>query len=412
MHGFVVCLTGIFIKKIAACGGGLETIMKRRFLALLMVGCLLFSACGSEKETKDVQAGAESEQAETENDHNHQHGETSEEIPTVDVSIEEVGIDAFVTLGEYKGLELEKTVQTVTEEDIDSRIATALSENPIELTDSDAAVEMGDTINLDYSGSIDGVVFDGGTAEGQTLVIGSGSFIDDFEEQMVGMKAGESGTVEVTFPEDYKSEDKRGKDAVFAVTVNSISRPASEVTEEWLLNYTNYKTMDEYREGVRAELQKEYETNAEYEMAVAAWEKVYPTATFLQYPKDLVDKYFEEQKASYEYYAAVYEMEYDEFLEYAEISEEDMQITAVSSVQMTLVLNYICDREGITEDSEVYQNKLNELVASNGFSSIDEAIAYGISEANIDYAVKYDLTMETLLKYANITEVPAETAAE
>lgn len=386
--------------------------MKRRFLALLMVGCLLFSACGSEKETKDVQAGAESEQAETENDHDHQHGKTSEGIPTVDVSIEEAGIDAFVTLGEYKGLELEKTVQTVTEEDIDSRIATALSENPIELTDSDAAVEMGDTINLDYSGSIDGVVFDGGTAEGQTLVIGSGSFIDDFEEQMVGMKAGESGTVEVTFPEDYKSEDKRGKDAVFEVTVNSISRPASEVTEEWLLNYTNYKTMDEYREGVRAELQKEYETNAEYEMAVAAWEMVYPTATFLQYPKDLVDKYFEEQKASYEYYAAVYEMEYDEFLEYAEISEEDMQITAVSSVQMTLVLNYICDREGITEDSEVYQNKLNELVASNGFSSIDEAIAYGISEANIDYAVKYDLTMETLLKYANITEVPAETAAE
>ncbi len=376
--------------------------MKRKILTWLLLGCLTLAACGSEETVEETDAAtedaAEAEVEETEED----------QTPITEDTVEDKGIDAFLTLGEYKGLALERPVYTVTETDIDNQIEIELTSNPMQLTDPDATVAMGDTVNLDYSGSVDGVVFDGGTAEGYNLVIGSGSFIDDFEEQLVGMKVGESGEVEVTFPEDYRAEDLRGAEAVFAVTINSIERVSEELTEEWLLANTTCITEAQYREVVKANLSAENEALEEEEMMDAAWALIFPTAEFAQYPQDLLDQCYEQQELSLESTAYMYGMELADYMAAAEITEDDIMKAAKSSVRNILVLDYICIKEGMTSDSQIYLDKQAEILELNGFTSMDEALLYGITEFNVDFVVKYNMVMDFIIDNAVVTEAAAE----
>lgn len=376
--------------------------MKRKILTLLLLGCLTFAACGSEETAEKTDAAtedtAEAEVEETEED----------QTPITEDTVEDKGIDAFLTLGEYKGIALERPVYTVTETDIDNQIEIELTSNPMQLTDPEATVAMGDTVNLDYSGSVDGVVFDGGTAEGYDLVIGSGSFIDDFEEQLVGMKVGESGEVEVTFPEDYRAEDLQGAEAIFAVTINSIERVSEELTEEWLLANTDCTTEAEYREVVKANLAAENEALEEQELMDAAWAIVYPTAVFIQYPQDLLDSCYEQQSLGLESTAYMYGMEKDAYMEAAGITEDDIMEAAKNSLRNILVLNYICEKEGMTSDSQAYLDKQAEILEMNGFTSLDEALLYGITEFNVDFVVNYNLVMDFIVDNAVVTEAAAE----
>jgi len=154
--------------------------------------------------------------------------------PEVDVETIEKGKDVVFTcevyvmpevkLGEYKGLEITKHIHPVTDEQIDARLEQERKRVARSVDVTDRALENGDKAELDYSGSVDGVKFDGGTAEHQTLVIGSGSFIPGFEEQMVGMQIGEERDLNVTFPEKYHSDELAGKDAVFHVKLHAITR--------------------------------------------------------------------------------------------------------------------------------------------------------------------------------------------
>lgn len=138
----------------------------------------------------------------------------------------EVFVKPDVTLGEYKGVEVKKEHTLVTEDDVNAEIEKERNKQAAEVSVDDRAVAEGDTVNLDYSGSVDGVKFAGGTAEGQTLKIGSHTFIPGFEEQMVGMNIGEEKDLNVTFPTEYHAPDLAGKEAVFHVKVNSTPRPS------------------------------------------------------------------------------------------------------------------------------------------------------------------------------------------
>ncbi len=169
-----------------------------------------------------------------------------------------------VELGAYEGIEVKKQDVTVTDEDVDAEIKKEQEKNS-RLVDAEegAAVENGDTINLDYSGSIDGVKFDGGTAEGQTLVIGSNTFIPGFEDQLVGVKAGEEKDVKVTFPAEYHAKELAGKDAVFACKVNKIQKKElPELNDEFAQDVSEFDTMDEYRESVKSNLVSDKEKAA------------------------------------------------------------------------------------------------------------------------------------------------------
>ena len=162
--------------------------------------------------------------------------------PEIDVTQLEKGKDFIftatfalkpeVTLGEYKGIEVPKTRVTVKKDEIEEELKKVQEQNAREITIEDRAVKDGDILTIDYSGSVDGVKFEGGTAEDQTLVIGSGAFIPGFEEQLVGKNLNETADINVTFPEEYHAPDLAGKDAVFTVTVKAAPAPAKVVTPE------------------------------------------------------------------------------------------------------------------------------------------------------------------------------------
>ena len=155
-----------------------------------------------------------------------------------------VAVKPEVELGAYKGIEVEKRAYNVTDDEVDAAIA-QLQEGVARMVDVDRPVENGDTVNLDYSGSVDGVKFDGGTAQGQTLTIGSGQFIPGFEEQMVGMAVGEEKDIEVTFPEEYHAENLAGKKAVFAVKVNGIQvKELPTLDDEFAKDVSEYDTLE------------------------------------------------------------------------------------------------------------------------------------------------------------------------
>ena len=178
----------------------------------------------------------------------------------VAVSVE---VKPEVVLGEYKGLEIEAVPTEVSDEMIDNEIDKQRHLNARRINIDDRAAEEGDKVNIDFVGKVDGVAFDGGTAEDQELELGSGSFITGFEEGIVGHEVGEAFDIEVSFPEDYHSEELKGKDAVFSITLNSIAvEELPEVDDEFIKDISEFDTVDEYKEDLKKQKAEEVEANA------------------------------------------------------------------------------------------------------------------------------------------------------
>ena len=174
----------------------------------------------------------------------------------------EVFVRPDVTLGEYKGLTVEADLQKLTDEMVDARIEEDRNKASRTIDVEDRPVQEGDTVNLDYAGSVDGVPFAGGTAEGQTLTIGSHQFIPGFEEQMIGMQLGEEKDLNVRFPDEYHSEELKGKDAVFHVKVNGIQMTEKpELDDDFAADISEFDTFKAYRESIVSELTKQIEKN-------------------------------------------------------------------------------------------------------------------------------------------------------
>ena len=382
--------------------------MKKKLFMLLLAGCMVLGACGKKEETSSDAASTEQKAEETGTEEEGPGSESEEEedtTPISDKTIEEEGIDYFMALGEYKGIKLTKLLYEVTENDIDNQIQTELSITPLELTDPEATVALGDVVNIKFEGKVDGEVFDGGSADSYDLTIGSGSFIDDFEDQLIGWKTGETGEVNVTFPEDYQNNTElQGKDAVFTVTINKIGRILDEPTEEWLTANTAYKTVDEYRAGVQSQIEENNAATSENMLWDDAWTAVADTARFNEYPQDLMDECMGQQRASYESYAAMYGMEYDDFMEAMGITEDDLTAAAKNMVRNALIMEYICIKEAMTEDSETYQEQLKELLSESSYESKEDALADGIPEWNIDFVTKYNCVMNFIIDHAELTE--------
>jgi trigger factor len=187
----------------------------------------------------------------------------------------EVAVRPEVNLGEYKGLDVDKVPVEVTEEEIEEELKKAQEQNAREIKIEDRPVAEGDIITLDYAGTIDGVPFDGGTASNQTLEIGSHSFIDTFEDQLVGMNIGDEKDVEVTFPEEYHSAEVAGKPAVFHVKVLGITeKQLPEIDDDFAQDTTEFDSLEEYKEDIRSKLQLGKEEQAKNVMANQLIDKV------------------------------------------------------------------------------------------------------------------------------------------
>ena len=193
----------------------------------------------------------------------------------------------YVTLCDYSAIEIPESEIAVEESEVDTEVDALLENYQTEKQVKDRAVKDGDVVNIDYVGTIDGEEFDGGSAEGANLTIGSGSFIDDFEEQLIGHKPGEEVEVNVTFPDDYASEDVAGKDAVFTVTLNYISETElpelnDDFVKENLQEAYGYTSVDDLRTKIRTNL----ENNKKYNYV---WSYMMDNSTFEEIPEELVN---------------------------------------------------------------------------------------------------------------------------
>ena len=279
--------------------------MKRKaavMLLLMTLGAASVSGCGKNNTTSSSSVSSASSTSASSASDASSAGSTSSDstaseeyaspsdvdgIPVVD---EEVDPAKCVTLGDYKKLTLEKKVEQVTDDDVQTAI---MAETAVTMDDPDATVQKGDTADIAYVGKVDGKEFDGGSSDSYNLVIGSGTFIDGFEDGVIGMKTGETKDLNLKFPDSYQSTDLAGKDVVFTVTVNAFTRPAEnidgwELDDAWVAKNTDYSTVEEYRAGKRAELEAANETTAENNLQDDAMKQVADGCTFHKIPKSYI----------------------------------------------------------------------------------------------------------------------------
>ncbi len=383
--------------------------MKKRIIGILLCATmgLSLAACGSSSDTSsDSSSSAVAEStADASEDTESVSEDVSDSAEEVELEYdypiledEDYTLEDCFTLGEYKGLELTRTVEPVTDGAILLRVSQQTGETGEEVTDEDAEVQEGDTVNLDYEGKLDGVAFDGGTGTDYDLQIGSDTFIDGFEDGMIGMKVGETKDLNLTFPESYGSAELAGQDVVFTVTVNSITR--LDITDEWVEENagSDFSSAEEYLDSFREVLEEENEENADATLKSDAWYAVQDNSTFIALPKDMLE---EAEEAYEEMYGdeAEYFIQYYGEDAYYEIKKNYIQ----SDVMGDLMLQALMEAEDIEADSDEYNEELEELVESIGAESADELMeSYG--EETIREYILQDMAVDKILSYAEVTE--------
>ena len=323
-----------------------------------------------------------------------------------------ITVSDYVTLGEYKGVKVSVDAAVVTDEYLDSYIDYVLQSNMLTTQVTDRPVQEGDIVNIDYEGKIDGVAFDGGTAQGYDLAIGSGSFIDGFEDGLIGAETGETRDVEVTFPEDYHGTDVAGKDAVFTVTVNSISvETLPELTDEFVQGLgVGAETVEEYRQYAYDLLMEEQQANHDAEAEVAVLETVMNNAKLQDPPEDMTDRYYGRLIDNMNYYASMYGYDLETFLSLNGTSEEAVRESAGDAAKQLITMQAVAEAEGI----EVTDGELDEEIEANAVSmGYEDADAYR-EALDVEGYREYMLTekvLDFLLENAEIVDVEPETEA-
>ena len=201
----------------------------------------------------------------------------------------EVATKPEVTLGEYKGLKVDKISTRVTQKEVDAKIQEEAEKNARTITVEDRPVQDGDEVILDFEGFVDGVAFEGGKGENYPLTIGSGAFIPGFEEQLVGAESGKEVEVNVTFPEDYQAEDLKGKAAVFKCTVHEIkAKELPEIDDEFAAEVSEFDTLEEYKADVKAKIKEQKETEGKTKKEDQAVEQAVANAT-MEIPEPMIN---------------------------------------------------------------------------------------------------------------------------
>lgn len=282
----------------------------------------------------------------------------------VEVSVE---IKPEVVLGDYKGLEIEAVPDEVSDEMIENEIDKQRHLNARHINIDDRAAEDGDKVNIDFEGKVDGVAFEGGSAEDQELELGSGSFIPGFEEGIVGHEIGETFDIDVSFPEDYFNEELKGKDAVFTITLNSIAvEELPEVDDEFIKDISEFDTVDEYKADLKKQKTEEVEANAKNIRMDRALEAAAANAK-VDVPEVMVNNAIDEQIRNMDNNMRSQGLQLEQYLQMLGQSLDDfkdsMRPDAEKEVLKSLVLEAIVEAEKfeITDDEvEAYAREMSE----------------------------------------------------
>ena len=320
-----------------------------------------------------------------------------------------VAVKPEVTLGEYKGVEVQKTKSEVTEEDIETEIKRAREKNSRLITVEDRGIEDGDQVTIDFDGSVDGKRFEGGKAEDYPLTIGSHTFIDNFEEQLIGKTTGEECEVNVTFPAEYHVEELKNKPAVFKVKVKEIQRKElPEANDEFASEVSDFDTMEEYKKDLTEKLQAEKieaAKTADEDKVVA---KVIENAT-MEIPDQMVE---EQVNGMVNDYARRLESQGISFKQYVEITGmtaekigEQMKPQAIKRIQTRLVLEAVVKAENITADDAAVEEQFDKMAEAYKMEKDQIKGMFGeeqIAQMKEDLAVQNAITF--LVKEAALTE--------
>lgn len=277
----------------------------------------------------------------------------------------EVALKPEVTLGAYKGIEVEKQNIEVTDEEIQAEIDKERENNSRVIDVDDRAVEDGDMVKLDFEGFVDGVAFEGGKGENYDLTIGSGSFIPGFEEQLVGAVIGEEKEVNVTFPEEYHSADLAGKAAVFKCTVNEIKvKELPDADDDFAQDVSEFDTLDEYKADIRKTLMEKKEKEAKSAKEMAVVEKIVENAA-MEIPDAMIDEQVRRMADDFAQRLQSQGLTVEQYFQFtgmtAEKLFEQMRPDALKRIQNSLVLEAVAEAEQIEVSEERLEEELTKM---------------------------------------------------
>lgn len=276
-----------------------------------------------------------------------------------------VAVKPEVTLGDYKGIEVEKASAEVTDEDIDAELKKVQEQNSRLITVEDRAVEDGDQTVIDFEGSVDGVPFEGGKGDDYPLTIGSHSFIDTFEDQLIGKNIGEECEVNVTFPEEYHAKELAGKPAVFKVTVKEIKRKElPELNDEFAGEVSEFETLEEYKNDVREKLSEKKQKDAATENENRVVDKVVENAS-MDIPEPMIDSQVNNMVNDYARRMQSQGLSLEQYMQFTgmtiETLKEQMKPQAVKRIQTRLVLEAIVSAEDIKVTDEAVEKEIADM---------------------------------------------------
>lgn len=318
--------------------------------------------------------------------------------------------EKYVELGQYKGLDIKKAVHEVTDEEIADEMKMLASSLTTYEDLSEGVVKLDDVANIDYCGKLNGVAFEGGTAQGYDLTIGSHQFINGFEDGLVGVNVGETVDLPLTFPEQYGNAELAGQDVIFTVTVNSIKRPdVPEITDELIAEVSEgqFDNVASYKEALTNQIIAEYDEQYQLQYYEDLWNAAVSNATII---KDIPDELISENSSrillNTQKYADSYQMQFNDFLEqYMGMSSDEFFAQASDYAQTAskenLVLWAIAKAEGISVSQEELDKACQDYVDLGAYASIEEA------KASSDYKYMYDYVL-----LSKVQDFLAENAAK
>ena len=270
-----------------------------------------------------------------------------------------------VTLGEYKGVTVDKIEISVSDEEIEEELKKTQEQNAREINIEDRPVQEGDTAVIDYEGFCDGVAFAGGKGENHPLVIGSHSFIDGFEDQLIGKSIGEECDVNVTFPEQYHAEELAGKPAVFKCKVNAIkAKELPELDDEFASEVSEFDTLAEYKEDIKKNLTEKKEKEAKTKKEDQAVEKAVANAT-MEIPEAMIQSTQEQMAEDFAYRLQSQGLKLEQYFQFTGLNQktflEQMKPQAEKRINTRLVLEAIVKAENITVSDEEIEEELKKM---------------------------------------------------
>ena len=312
--------------------------------------------------------------------------ESKEDIvsrPTIDVvQIEsgkpfiftaEVAVRPEVTLGKYKGVQVTKIDTTVTDEEVEAALEKEQQKNSRTVSVTDRPVQTGDTAVIDFEGFVDGVAFEGGKGENHPLEIGSHSFIEGFEDQLVGHNAGEEVEVNVTFPEKYQAAELAGKPAVFKVKINEIkTKELPELNDEFAQDVSEFDTLAEYKEDLRKHLEVSKENDAKRAKEDEAIKKIIDKST-MELPDAMIDTQCENMINEFAQRISQSGLTMDQYMQFSGMTidglKEQVRPEAITRIQSSLVLEQIAKEENIEVSDEEINAEVEKMAAQYGMEA-------------------------------------------